>query len=347
MRLKFTKTKQKPCNTNPIYASINIKEPDRVFYERSTMNIITVTPNPALDVHLECVNFSRGEYNKACLISRDSGGKGINLSRALAANSIDSDCLMLLGKEGADEFVLPLYNIGMHPECVFTSGRVRENLNIHHSGGDTVIATSGPIPTAEEIAELEKLVLSRADSESFVCFAGSIAGGSDKDAFLSMLIKLKERGCRLVIDSKSVSTEELLFLKPYLIKPNEEEAELLTGMRPRDSADALRIASAIRDSGIENVMLTMGSAGSVLAADDGEYIATSPSVKVRSTVGAGDSSIAGFLAAKLRGLDNASALKLAMAYGAAACMSEGSLPPLPEHVALLHYQVAISKINKM
>lgn len=309
------------------------------------MNIITVTPNPALDVHLECENFSRGEYNKARFISRDSGGKGINLSRALAANSIDSDCLMLLGKEGADEFLLPLYNIGMHPECVFTSGRVRENLNIHHEGKDTVIATSGSIPTVGEIRELEQMLLRRADSESVICFAGSISDGSDKDAFLSMLIRLKERGCRLVIDSKSITTEELLFLKPYLIKPNEEEAELLTGMRPKNLSDAAKIAAAIRDGGIENVMLTMGAAGAVLAADDGEYLATAPRVGVRSTVGAGDSSIAGFLAAKLRGSESGEALKLAMAYGGAACMSEGSLPPLPENVAALHSQVAVSRID--
>lgn len=309
------------------------------------MNIITVTPNPALDVHLKCEDFVGGGYNKARSISRDSGGKGINVSRALAANSIESECFMILGKDGSDEFILPLYNIGMRPECVFVPGRVRENINVHHGDTETVIATSGPAVGREAIAELEGMILERATKDSFVCFSGSISDGSDRDAFISMLCKLKERGSRLVIDSRSVSTEELLFLKPYLIKPNEEEAEMLTGMRPRTLEDAAKIASAVKGYGCENVMLTMGGVGAVLASPSGVYAVHSPKVIVRSTVGAGDSSVAGFLAARLSGLDDGDSLQLAMAYGSAACMSEGSAPPLADNIAYLREKISVYRLS--
>lgn len=299
------------------------------------MNIITITPNPALDTHLESENFSRGGYNKARIIRRDSGGKGINLSRALAASSVDNSCFMMLGKEGAEGFILPLYNIGMNIEVIYTEGTVRENMNIHHGGEETVISTDGPAVSAREVAELEQRLMPLVDKDSLVALCGSISEGSDKDAFLSLLYKLKANGARLVIDSKSLSAEEIIPLKPYLIKPNESEAELLTGLRPENLSDAARIAAALRDMGCECVMLTMGELGAVLASPSGIFVASAPRVEAKSTVGAGDSSIAGFLAAIARGEDYPKALARAVAFGASACMEEGSLPPMPENISAM------------
>lgn len=299
------------------------------------MNIITLTPNPALDTHLESENFSRGGYNKARLIRRDSAGKGINLSRALTASSVENTCFMLLGKEGADAFTLPLYNIGMKLEVILTAGTVRENMNIHHGGEETVISTDGPAVTASEIAELEDRLMPLVGRDTVIALCGSLSDATDKGAILALLYRLKAKGARLVIDSKSLTAEELIPLKPYLIKPNESEAELLTGIRPEGLSDAARIAAALRDMGCECVMLTMGELGAVLASPEGVFIAESPKVDVRSTVGAGDSSIAGFLAAIARGEDYPKALARAVAFGAAACMEEGSLPPSPTNIATL------------
>ena len=147
------------------------------------------------------------------------------------------------------------------------------------------------------------------------------------------------------IGSDHKEAEEIISLKPYLIKPNEEEAELLTGMRPTNIEEAARIAAAIRDSGCECVMLTIGGNGAALAAPSGEYTAIAPEVEVLSTVGAGDSSLAGFIAAISEGKDHPEALRRAVSYGSAACMSEGSLPPTPENVAALLPLVEIKRLN--
>ena len=309
------------------------------------MNIITITPNPALDVHLESSGFTKGEYNKARLIRRDSGGKGVNLSRALLSNSVESDCFMMLGRDGAEEFILPLYNIGMRASYVEVEGRVRENLNIHHGATETVVATAGPAVSASAVEELRGRLDPLVGPGSFVALCGSLSDGSDKEAILALMYHLKRKGARLVIDSKSLSAEEIISLKPYLIKPNEEEAELLTGMRPTNIEEAARIAAAIRDSGCECVMLTMGGNGAALAAPSGEYTAIAPEVEVLSTVGAGDSSLAGFIAAVSEGKDHTEALRRAVSYGSAACMSEGSLPPTPENVAALLPLVEVKRLN--
>ena len=228
------------------------------------MNIITLTLNPALDVHLSCEALTLGEYNKVCPVSRDCGGKGVNLSRALCVNSVDNTCIVVLGKEDADKFILPLYNIGMRVECILADGRVRENINIHHADRETVIATDGPAVGAKELCALRDKLLSMVSEGDIVALCGSLSAGTDKEAVLALLYELKRMGARLVIDSKSVTAEELLSLKPYLIKPNEEEAELLTGIRPKSLADAANIAAAIRDSGCEQVMLTMGGMGTII-----------------------------------------------------------------------------------
>ena len=309
------------------------------------MNIITITPNPALDVHLESSDFTKGEYNKARLIRRDSGGKGVNLSRALLSNSVESDCFMMLGRDGAEEFILPLYNIGMRASYIEVEGRVRENLNIHHGATETVVATAGPAVSASAVEELCSRLDPLVGPGSLVALCGSLSDGSDKEAILALMYHLKRKGARLVIDSKSLSAEEIISLKPYLIKPNEEEAELLTGMRPTNTEEAAKIAVAIRDSGCECVMLTMGGKGAALAAPSGEYTAIAPEVEVLSTVGAGDSSLAGFIAAISEGKDHPEALRRAVSYGSAACMSEGSLPPAPENVAALLPLVEVKRLN--
>lgn len=296
------------------------------------MKIITLTPSPAVDIHLSSDTFALGEYNKVKIISRDSGGKGINLSRALCENGINNIAAAFIGKDGAESFLSPLLSRGMNMLVTYTEGSVRENINIQHKDCETVIATPGSPIGKAELSDMEEKLLPLVDGDTVLAFCGSISDGSDKGGILSLLYKCKALGASIVFDTKSLSLEEILPLKPYLIKPNESEAEMLTGMTVSSLDDAIRASLALRDMGCENVMLTLGGSGAVLAAPDGVYTVSSPRVEVVSTVGAGDSSIAGFLAAKREGLDSPSALEYAVAYGSAACMSFGSLPPIKENV---------------
>ncbi len=308
------------------------------------MNIITVTVNPALDLHISSPDFERGGYNSATVISRDSAGKGVNVSRALTENGIDNLCYMVLGREGYEEFVAPLAARGMKLLYTLTDGRVRENINIHHTGEETVIATRGPAVCAREVGDMEGQLLPLVSRDSIIVFSGSISEGSDKQAILGALHGFKSAGAGLVIDSKSLELEEIISLKPYLIKPNEREAEALTGLSITDLASAESAAAAMHDMGCENVLLTLGELGGVLASDEGTFTASVPEVKVMSSVGAGDSTIAGFLTAKMTRQGGREALATALAYGTAACMEEGSLPPRRENIEKL---IPFIKINCM
>ncbi len=308
------------------------------------MNIITLTANPAIDLHLAAKNMEMGSHNPARTLRTDSGGKGVNLSRALHAWGIDNLCYLFLGREGADEFLRPLRSLGMRLDCTLTEGRVRRNINIHTEQGETVIATDGPAVTEAEICQMEKDLLPLIDRNTLVALCGSISDSSDREAIIASLYRMKERGAGLVLDSRSLSLEEIIALRPYLIKPNAKEAEALSGIPVTDISSAKRVACAIRDMGCERVLLTLGSLGAVFADAYGCLAATVPAVTAVSTVGAGDSTVAGFIAGIYEGMDRAESFALAVAFGTASCLEEGSLPPDPCRIKELASQIVVKKV---
>lgn len=307
------------------------------------MNIITITLNPAVDLHYSVEKLTPLGYNEAKFIRRDSGGKGVNLSRALLSGGICSTCYIALGSVGAEEFVSPLREFGLEPILTLLDGRARENINLMQGGGETVIATVGPTLGEAELENMEEKLAPYINSETVIAFAGSISGGTDKYAVLRRLMKFRSLGARVVFDSKSFELSDIIPLSPYLIKPNEDEAESLTGIEVKDVASAARAAVAIRDMGIGAVLLSMGAGGAVLASADGVFAANAPTIIPRSTVGAGDSTLAGFLAAKSRALSDAEALRIAIAFGSAACLEEGSLPPRRDVIEKLLCEIEVKR----
>jgi fructose-1-phosphate kinase PfkB-like protein len=122
---------------------------------------------------------------------------------------------------------------------------------------------------------------------------------------------------------------------PFLIKPNEEEIVAYTKTEISLPSDAIKAAKLIRGNGVENVMISLGSQGAMLVCDDGAFVATPPRIDALSTIGAGDSSIGGFLAAMANGLDAEACLQTAVAFGSAACLTRGTRPPKKEDILRL------------
>lgn len=304
------------------------------------MNIITLTLNPAIDVHLRADALTPSGYNTAHFVRRDSGGKGINVSRALLAFGAESLCYAVLGEDNAKEFAEPVVRAGIDIVYSTVRGRVRENINLQHSESETVIAMQGPALDRSAIDRVERDLSAHVSSDTVLVFSGSLSEGTDKDAVLSLLYKMKSLGARLVIDTRSLSTEEIISLRPYLIKPNEAEALALTGMSADSKERAAEIAIALRNMGCENVLLTLGEDGAALASGDGVFVADAPDITPVSTVGAGDSTIAGFLSSGTRGAD---ALALAVAFGSAACLSEGTAPPDPCQIKRLLTEITVKR----
>ncbi len=289
------------------------------------MKIITLTLNPAEDLHIYADGQSKGEK----VTSRHSGGKGVNLSRALHAYGVEHLTALAVGEDGSPEFLKSLYDFGLSVFSVEAKGNIRVNKNIHTRNGEIVENGGGVTVDKEAVAEFEKAFLPLANGDEYFAFSGSISPTSDKDAVFRFLLKLRDKGVKLILDSRSLSLEEIIFLHPHLIKPNQTEAENLTGLKITDINSAKSAALALSLMGVENVLLTLGEDGAILASGDVVYHAEVPKITPISTVGAGDSTIAGYLAARKGGLSAPETLRLAAAFGTAASLTEGSLPPLP------------------
>lgn len=297
------------------------------------MNIITVTLSPAIDIHCRAESFSAEKENFAEITSKDAGGKGVNISRALSSCGIKSTAVVAVGKDNADGFLSSLSVDGVDFEAIYTMGSIRENITVHPaSSKETRLSFSGFSGDCLLIEDVENCVRNMAQKGDLVAIAGSIPSGIGVEAVKNFVLRLKADGVRVIIDSRSFSKDDTIECAPFLIKPNEEEIVAYTGHVTKDLEEASAAAESIRQKGIENVMISLGAKGAVLATECGIFFAEAPKITALSTIGAGDSSIAGFLAAYRDGKSYGDCLKNAIAYGSAACLTDGTRPPKKDDI---------------
>lgn len=297
------------------------------------MNIITITLNPAFDVHYKMKNLALHKENYVDTTSVFAGGKGINVARALENNGVDCMAYVALGKENADRFVTMLDADGVSWTGVYCEGKIRENITIHvMNEPETRISLDDFSLTGETLDQLYAMLKSELDSDSIVVFSGRIPRGLTKEEVLIFLKRLQAGGAKICVDCNSFSFEDLLQIKPFLVKPNEQEAEQFCKTPVRNMDEALRAAKSIHAMGIENVIISMGGEGAAFAGGQLSCVAVAPKISPLSTVGAGDSAVAGFIAAFAQGMDVDECFINAVSFGTAACLTEGTLPPLPKDV---------------
>ena len=154
--------------------------------------------------------------------------------------------------------------------------------------------------------------------------------------------QLKISGARVVIDSRSFTLEDIKECAPWLIKPNQEEISAYFKKDIRSLKDAEKCALELARAGVENVLISLGELGALLAVKDRVYSAEPPKIEAVSTIGAGDSMIAGFIAATASGEDERVALIRSVAFGSAACLTEGTRPPRTEDVKQIIKSIKLS-----
>ncbi len=310
------------------------------------MKCITLTLNPAFDRHCFVPQFTLYREHLATSDSCEAGGKGVNISRAMCSNCVENLALVVMGKENEAQFSQALKNDGLNFISLSVDGRVRENLTIHTNGPETRVSFEGFKCDDGLLESVYKMLDSEVDSETIVTFTGRAPSGVSMQAIMSFLDKIRDKGARVVIDSRSFATlDEIIAAKPWLIKPNQEEISEYLGRDIQTHGEIVVIAEGIRKSGVENVMVSLGAKGALLVCADGAYVCTPPKIEAKSSIGAGDSSIGGFIAATLEGLSPQAALCRSVAYGTAACMREGTLPPLKKDVERILCDLDCVKID--
>ena len=308
------------------------------------MKIVTLTLNPAFDVHCYSQNFKPYHESVVKILSKDAGGKGVNISRALSMNSVENLAVVIVGSENGEEFCQALKRDGMTVSSVWVEGRIRENITLHEDNNpETRISFEGFSCEKSVLKEVVQCV-GEIDKDTIITFTGSIPKGVTAQESLKLLSDFRERGAKIVIDSKSISLSELLDFKPWLIKPNKEEAEAYASRNIQTVEDALEIATGFYEKGVQNVVVSLGGDGAVWVSESGTMVGKSPKIDIRSTIGAGDSMLAGFIDGTVKGLNKSEILKRAIAYGAAACMQEGTLPPQKKDIENLEKIIIVQKV---
>ena len=309
------------------------------------MNIITLTLSPAIDIHCHAERFSAEHENFAKICSRDAGGKGINLSRALLSYGVKSTAIVAVGTENGDSFLSLLSKDGIDCRAICTKGSIRENITIHTKEmKETRLSFEGFCGDARLIEKVEDTLNEIVQSDDIVALTGSIPTGISIEDVKALIFKIKQKGASVVIDSRSFNASDIVECAPFLIKPNEEEITVYAGKEVSTVSEATEIGKVMSQSGIKNVMISLGGKGAVLARGSQVFFAKAPKIEVLSTIGAGDSSIAGFLVAYKDGKSAEECLKTAVAFGSAACMTEGTKPPKKEIIEQLLGEIKIEKL---
>jgi 1-phosphofructokinase len=305
--------------------------------------IVTLTANPSHDRTVDLAGpLERGAVQRAESVLSQAGGKGVNISRACVSADIPSIAVLPAVKD--DPFVLELLAAGIDCRPVHHQGDLRVNITITEPDGTTTKLNSpGPQATAELLDELEAALVRRAAEASWIVLAGSLPPGAPPEWYAELVTALRAAGARVAVDTSDAPLKALVHNltrdpsgAPHLMKPNGEELASFTG-HDGDALEADPVAAAVAATelvaqGVESVLVTLGPHGAVLVDATGAWHAPPPPTTVVSTVGAGDSSLFGFLLGDVTGRDPAHRLALAVAYGSAAAGLPGTTIPHPEQV---------------
>lgn len=300
--------------------------------------IITMTPNPSLDHTIEVDFLQRGQVLRANPAHVDPGGKGINVSRTLAAHGLKTAAVPFTGGADGARLTELLDAEGVAVHQIPVAGDTRTNITLAEPDGVvTKLNTPGPTCVAADIEALLDAVLDACNGGTeWVAACGSLPPGAGEDSYARLAGRLRAAGVLVAVDTSGPALASSLDGRPDLVKPNREELAECSGMDVTTLGDAIAASRTLRSAGAGAVLASLGADGAVLVDEHGAVHGEAPVHAARSSVGAGDALLAGFLAAGGHGRP---ALAQALAWGAAATGLPGSRMPTPADAGGIHVTI--------
>ena len=297
--------------------------------------IYTVTFNPAIDYVVELVSFNIGEINRTTREYMNLGGKGVNVSRVLTNLEVPNVALGFVAGFTGDALRSGLERMGVKTDFIsLEEGNTRINVNIK-GVEETDINARGPEIPNSAIDELFKK-LDNLQSGDTLVLAGSIPTSLPNDMYERIMERLYGKGIRFVVDATRDLLVKSLKYEPFLIKPNNHELGEIFGLELTTDNEIIYYARELKKQGAKNVLISMAGDGAILVDENDEaHKIGTPKGKVKNSVGAGDSMVAGFCAGYLEKGDYKYALRMGTAAGSASAFSE-SLATKQEVIDLLN-----------
>ncbi|WP_373766940.1 1-phosphofructokinase [Glaesserella sp.] len=284
------------------------------------LRIATVTLNPAFDLVGRLKRIEIGEVNTVETLGLYPAGKGINVAKVLADLGTDLAVTGFLGDENQGDFLHAFEVNGLKDQFYRIAGKTRINVKITETEADvTDLNFLGFEIQAEDWQTFTALSQQWHEQFDLVAVCGSLPRGVSPEQFADWLQSLHDQGLKVVLDTSNKALTAGLKAHPWLVKPNRRELEVWAN-RPLETLEAvIDAAQELRSQGIENVIISMGEKGSVWINNEGVLQAQPPRCEnVVSTVGAGDSMVAGLIYGFSQGWDKAKTLAFASATSALA-----------------------------
>jgi 1-phosphofructokinase family hexose kinase len=288
--------------------------------------IYTLTLNPAVDRELTVPAFQFDTVLRADNSQMDIGGKGFNVSRVLKEFGAESIAVGFLGGKAGEALQEGLNALKIGTDFVWVEGETRTNISIVTANGGRYLKVNekGPTIQPHHQRELLEKIQGLAHPGDWWVLAGSLPPGVPDSFYAQIITILNQHGAKALLDTSGEPLRLGCRARPFLIKPNFEETQVLTGISSEAPADVAQAARAIQAMGVENVVISMGKSGAFLQTEDAAWFVRSPKINEKNPIGAGDSMVAGFIWALTRGMSPQDSLGWGVASGAATASLSGT-----------------------
>jgi 6-phosphofructokinase 2 len=299
------------------------------------MNIITLTINPALDKSAKVDSLLPTQKLKCHTIQYQPGGGGINVSRMLNRLGEKTECIFTSGGDTGKHLSKLLLKEGVKPNSIPVTGWTRENLSVVDT--QTNLQYRFGMPSQElqntEFEAIHTLINKQVNENDILVLSGSLPERTPLDYYANLIKYVSAKNIKIVIDTSGPDHKEALKEKVFLLKPNQRELAQLAGKAFLSTTEQETVAlKIIQSEKAEYVAVSLGARGAFMASKDGIVYQSTPSVSVKSTIGAGDSMVAGLIYAIKNNFSVKDILKWGVACGVATTMSEGTNLATKENV---------------
>ena len=303
--------------------------------------IYTVTLNPSLDYLMTFDSLALGALNRSTSDHYLAGGKGINVSQVLTTFDVPSHALGFTGGFTGLELERLLQKDGISTHFIPVNGDTRVNVKLRATE-ETEVNAAGPSIDALQFEKLKAQVQNLGPHDTLV-LSGSVPSSLPDDTYEQLARLCKQSGSKFVVDAEATYLMKTLQFQPLLIKPNHHELSDMVGAPVHTLNDAVVHAKTLVDQGAQQVIVSLAGDGAVYVNDSIALIANAPTGTVRGSVGAGDSMVAGFLAALEQQLSIEDAFTHAIASGSATAFSDRLCTR--EEVNALLSQISVTRIE--
>ena len=309
--------------------------------------IITLSLNPVADITFYVNRYVPGVDNVVENELYDAAGKAVDVSRVLRSYEIANTALIVAGQENSKRYFERLKDENVTTRVIYTEGRLRENISIVTPDGVlTRLVRKSPELRHRTIDELETALSEEIQKPAtLVVVAGKMPDGVTDELFIEICSFIKECGGVIALDSQNMTLKNISKIKPWVVKPNFDELCALVGRKPVGQEEIKEAVKEVSEAGAHHVLASLGEEGMLYTDGKVFYKADVPELsEIKSTIGAGDAALAGFIIAHDYKYDLKRSVQFAAAFGTASCMVEGTNPPRRISVAMINNQVNVYEI---